>query len=99
MVPVLNRELLSFSGPYTIVSGPRRGSTPIASVRQASTQAPNIISSAQKTSKYLIRDVIVLWSMCLSPFVFQTTSGLRLSEGVLTFPVFPEVASTNTHLQ
>uniref|UniRef100_H3DKL7 Polyadenylate-binding protein n=1 Tax=Tetraodon nigroviridis TaxID=99883 RepID=H3DKL7_TETNG len=37
-------------GPYTIVSGPRRGSTPIASVRQASTQAPNIISSAQKTN-------------------------------------------------
>ncbi|XP_056896874.1 embryonic polyadenylate-binding protein-like isoform X1 [Takifugu flavidus] len=37
-------------GPYTIVSGPRRGSTPIASVRQASTQAPNVISSAQKTN-------------------------------------------------
>lgn len=99
MVPLLKRELFYFSGPYTIVSGPRRGSTPIASVRQASTQAPNIISSTQKTSKYLIRDVIVLWSKCLSRFVFQTTSALRLSEGALTFLVFPEAASTNTRLQ
>lgn len=61
-----NGDLLYFSGPYTIVSGPRRGSTPIASVRQASTQAPNVIGSAQKTSKYLICNVNILWSMWLN---------------------------------
>uniref|UniRef100_A0A669BA29 Polyadenylate-binding protein n=1 Tax=Oreochromis niloticus TaxID=8128 RepID=A0A669BA29_ORENI len=41
-------------GPYTtqLVSGsvPRRGSTPIATVRQASTQAPRIVTSTQKTN-------------------------------------------------
>ncbi|XP_070694946.1 polyadenylate-binding protein 1-like [Pempheris klunzingeri] len=41
-------------GPYTTQfvgsSVPRRGSTPIATVRQASTQAPRIISSTQKTN-------------------------------------------------
>ncbi|XP_041801990.1 embryonic polyadenylate-binding protein-like isoform X2 [Chelmon rostratus] len=41
-------------GPYTTQfvgsSGPRRGSTPIATVRQASTQAPRIVSSTQKTN-------------------------------------------------
>ncbi|XP_070766378.1 polyadenylate-binding protein 1-like [Enoplosus armatus] len=41
-------------GPYTTQyvgsSVPRRGSTPIATVRQASTQAPRIISSSQKTN-------------------------------------------------
>lgn len=51
---------LTFLGPYTTQfsgsSGPRRGSTPIATVRQASTQAPRIVSSTQKTSKYLIYD-------------------------------------------
>uniref|UniRef100_A0A8P4KMA4 Polyadenylate-binding protein n=1 Tax=Dicentrarchus labrax TaxID=13489 RepID=A0A8P4KMA4_DICLA len=31
-------------------SAPRRGSTPIATVRQASTQAPRIVSSTQKTN-------------------------------------------------
>lgn len=47
-------------GPYTTQfvgsSAPRRGSTPIATVRQASTQAPRIVSSTQKTSKYQICD-------------------------------------------
>lgn len=47
-----------FLGPYATQfsgsSGPRRGSTAIATVRQASTQAPRIVSSTQKTSKYLI---------------------------------------------
>ncbi|XP_062283851.1 polyadenylate-binding protein 1-like isoform X2 [Scomber scombrus] len=40
-------------GPYPNQYGssvPRRGSTPIATVRQASTQAPRIISSSQKTN-------------------------------------------------
>ncbi|XP_051282605.1 polyadenylate-binding protein 1-like isoform X3 [Dicentrarchus labrax] len=41
-------------GPYTTQfvgsSAPRRGSTPIATVRQASTQAPRIVSSTQKTN-------------------------------------------------
>uniref|UniRef100_A0AAX7TR83 Polyadenylate-binding protein n=1 Tax=Astatotilapia calliptera TaxID=8154 RepID=A0AAX7TR83_ASTCA len=41
-------------GPYTtqLVSGsvPRRGSSPIATVRQASTQAPRIVTSTQKTN-------------------------------------------------
>ncbi|XP_070824735.1 polyadenylate-binding protein 1-like [Chaetodon trifascialis] len=41
-------------GPYTTQfvgsSGPRRGSTTIATVRQASTQAPRIVSSTQKTN-------------------------------------------------
>ncbi|XP_061760183.1 polyadenylate-binding protein 1-like [Nerophis ophidion] len=41
-------------GPYAThyvgSFAPRRGSTPIATVRQASTQAPRIISSTQKTS-------------------------------------------------
>ena len=98
VVPGLKWKPFYFAGPYTIVSGPRRGSTPIASVRQASTQAPNIISSTQKTSKYLTSDIIILWSMCLSRFMFQTISGLRLLEAAPTFLVFPEAASTNTHL-
>ncbi|XP_030590697.1 polyadenylate-binding protein 1-like isoform X2 [Archocentrus centrarchus] len=41
-------------GPYStqLIAGsvPRRGSTPIATVRQASTQAPRIITSSQKTN-------------------------------------------------
>ncbi|XP_044206931.1 embryonic polyadenylate-binding protein-like isoform X1 [Thunnus albacares] len=40
-------------GPYSSQFGgsvPRRGSTPIATVRQASTQAPRVVSSSQKTS-------------------------------------------------
>ncbi|KAM8862612.1 embryonic polyadenylate-binding protein A-like [Spinachia spinachia] len=41
-------------GPYSTQfvgpAVPRRGSTPIATVRQASTQAPRILSSSQKTS-------------------------------------------------
>lgn len=41
-------------GPYTtqLVSGsvPRHGSSPIATVRQASTQAPRIVTSTQKTN-------------------------------------------------
>ncbi|XP_054642129.1 embryonic polyadenylate-binding protein-like isoform X2 [Dunckerocampus dactyliophorus] len=40
----------SYSTHYIGGSAPRRGSTPIATVRQASTQAPRIIGSTQKTS-------------------------------------------------
>lgn len=47
-------------GPYSTQflgsSVPRRGSTAIATVRQASTQAPRIVSSTQKTSMYLNYD-------------------------------------------
>lgn len=53
-----------FSGPYrpqfAVSSGPRRGSTPIATVRQASTQAPRIVSAAQRTSEYLMHDNSIL---------------------------------------
>lgn len=49
-----------FLGPYSNQfvgnSVARRGSTAIATVRQASTQAPRIVSSTQKTSKYLNLD-------------------------------------------
>ncbi|XP_039655556.1 polyadenylate-binding protein 1-like isoform X4 [Perca fluviatilis] len=40
----------TYSTQFVGTSVPRRGSTPIATVRQASTQAPRIISSTQKTS-------------------------------------------------
>lgn len=47
-------------GPYSTQflgsSVPRRGSAAIATVRQASTQAPRIVSSTQKTSMYLNYD-------------------------------------------
>ncbi|XP_037333899.1 embryonic polyadenylate-binding protein-like isoform X2 [Pungitius pungitius] len=39
-----------YSAQFVSPAGPRRGSTPIATVRQASTQAPRILSSSQKTS-------------------------------------------------
>ncbi|KAM6983111.1 polyadenylate-binding protein 1-like [Tautogolabrus adspersus] len=39
-----------YPAQYAGTSVPRRGSTPIATVRQASTQAPRIISSMQKTN-------------------------------------------------
>nr|XP_057907439.1 embryonic polyadenylate-binding protein-like [Doryrhamphus excisus] len=40
----------SYSTHYIGGSAPRRGSTPIATVRQASTQAPRVMASTQKTS-------------------------------------------------
>lgn len=44
-------------GPYSTQlvgnSASRRGSTPIATVKQASTQVPHVISGTQKTSMYL----------------------------------------------
>uniref|UniRef100_A0A3Q2Z7F0 Polyadenylate-binding protein n=1 Tax=Hippocampus comes TaxID=109280 RepID=A0A3Q2Z7F0_HIPCM len=50
-----NGAACMFSGPYSSQyaggSAPRQGSTPIATVRQASTQAPRISSSTQKTSQ------------------------------------------------
>ncbi|KAM6928827.1 embryonic polyadenylate-binding protein A-like [Lycodopsis pacificus] len=48
-------------GPYSTQfvgpAVPRRGSTPIATVRQASTQAPRIISSSQKTNNIATQTV------------------------------------------
>uniref|UniRef100_A0A3Q3X883 Polyadenylate-binding protein n=1 Tax=Mola mola TaxID=94237 RepID=A0A3Q3X883_MOLML len=39
-----------YTTQYSGSSGPQRGSTPIATVRQASTQAPRVVSSTQKTN-------------------------------------------------
>ncbi|TDH10392.1 hypothetical protein EPR50_G00074920 [Perca flavescens] len=47
----------TYSTQFVGTSVPRRGSTPIATVRQASTQAPRIISSTQKTNNIATQTV------------------------------------------
>ncbi|XP_031701155.1 polyadenylate-binding protein 1-like isoform X1 [Anarrhichthys ocellatus] len=46
-----------YSTQFVAPAVPRRGSTPIATVRQASTQAPRIISSSQKTNNIATQTV------------------------------------------
>ncbi|XP_059190152.1 embryonic polyadenylate-binding protein-like isoform X1 [Centropristis striata] len=46
-----------YSNQFVGTAVPRRGSTPIATVRQASTQAPRIISSSQKTNNMATQTV------------------------------------------
>ncbi|XP_034731850.1 polyadenylate-binding protein 1-like isoform X2 [Etheostoma cragini] len=47
----------TYSTQFVGTSVPRRGSTPIATVRQASTQAPRIINSTQKTNNIATQTV------------------------------------------
>ncbi|KAK9514826.1 hypothetical protein VZT92_025513 [Zoarces viviparus] len=60
-VPRWTAQPPRLQGPYSTQfvgpAVPRRGSTPIATVRQASTQAPRIISSSQKTNNIATQTV------------------------------------------
>lgn len=98
MVPVLKGICCIFQAPTRLFPGPDVDPLPSPQSDKLPLRRP--ISSAPPRRPVSTRSVIiVLWSVCLNRFVFQTTSGLRLSEGALTFLVFPEAASTNTHLQ
>ncbi|KAM7404901.1 hypothetical protein PAMP_012205 [Pampus punctatissimus] len=79
-------------GPYSTQfvgsSVPRRGSTPIATVRQASTQAPRIVSSSQKTNNIGTQTVGGRTDM---PGVtrsgqYKYSSGVRNPQQVFTIP-------------
>ncbi|XP_019123326.1 polyadenylate-binding protein 1-like isoform X2 [Larimichthys crocea] len=78
-------------GPYTTQfvgsSAPRRGSTPIATVRQASTQAPRIVSSTQKTNNIGTQTVGGRTDMPMTRSgQYKYSSAVRNAQQVITVP-------------
>nr|XP_046253838.1 embryonic polyadenylate-binding protein-like isoform X3 [Scatophagus argus] len=78
-------------GPYTTQSvgssAPRRGSTPIATVRQASTQAPRVITSAQKTNNIGTQTVGGRTDMPVTrSSQYKYSSAVRNAQQVITVP-------------
>ncbi|XP_076597395.1 polyadenylate-binding protein 1-like [Chaetodon auriga] len=79
-------------GPYTTQfvgsSGPRRGSTTIATVRQASTQAPRIVSSTQKTNNVGTQTVGGRTDMpgVTRSSQYKYSSAVRNAQQVITLP-------------
>ncbi|KAM9350874.1 polyadenylate-binding protein 1-like isoform 3-T3 [Symphorus nematophorus] len=79
-------------GPYTTQyvgsSAPRRGSTPIATVRQASTQAPRVHSSTQKTNNIGTQTVGGRTDMpgMTRSSQYKYSSAVRNAQQVITVP-------------
>ncbi|KAI3357618.1 hypothetical protein L3Q82_016025, partial [Scortum barcoo] len=91
-VPRWTGQSPRLQGPYTAQfvgsSVPRRGSTPIATVRQASTQAPRVISSTQKTNNIGTQTVGGRTDMpgVTRSSQYKYSSAVRNAQQVITVP-------------